>query len=206
MVQEKEPDFSKKEHILKITLELLKKEGFEGITIRKIAKEADVNVALIHYYYGSKEKLINTVVQMFVVSTKQSFSVFDDQTLPPRERLKRFLIRYLETHQKYPFIIQTIIKNQPFTFESQQEFLEFIKAIGMKKLQQTIQELSGETDPKKLNIITSHVMGAAFTPTFIAPLYETVTGADFFDMETHIDILLDRYFPRNKELDKKGDD
>lgn len=205
MVHEKDPDFSKKQIILNTTLDLLKKEGFEGITIRKIAKEANVNVALINYYYGSKDKLLNSVVQMFVVSMKETFSVFDDDTLQPKERLKRFLIQYLQIHKKYPFIVQTIIQNNSFSFDSQQEFIEFIRATGIKKIQRTIEELSGETDPEKLNIMTSHIMGAAFLPTFIDPLYQMVTGTNFLHIETHIDTLLDRYFANNIELFRKED-
>lgn len=35
--------------------------GFDGVTLRTIAKRADVDVALPHYYFGSKEKLFVAV-------------------------------------------------------------------------------------------------------------------------------------------------
>lgn len=41
------------------TLKCLKKEGFKGLSIRKIADEANVSVGLINHHFGSLEKLIS---------------------------------------------------------------------------------------------------------------------------------------------------
>lgn len=49
-----------KEKILQAALELLSsEEGSGGLTTRKIAKKANVNLALINYYYQSKENLLS---------------------------------------------------------------------------------------------------------------------------------------------------
>src|ERR1700744_6295156 len=37
--------------------------GFDGTSVRDIAQEAGVNVAMISYYFGSKEKLMEAVVE-----------------------------------------------------------------------------------------------------------------------------------------------
>ncbi|MEC3533749.1 TetR family transcriptional regulator, partial [Bacillus thuringiensis] len=42
-------NISTKEKILNTTLELIKNEGFESVTIRKIAALSDVNIALVNY-------------------------------------------------------------------------------------------------------------------------------------------------------------
>lgn len=53
-----------KEKILKATLELIKsEEDNENITIRQIAKKADVNIALINYHFQSKENLLSQVAE-----------------------------------------------------------------------------------------------------------------------------------------------
>ena len=44
--------------------------------------------------------------------------------------------------------------------------------------------------------MVSHLLGAIFLPTLIEPLYETVTGYPFSDIETQVEILLDRYFAK----------
>lgn len=83
-------------------------------------------------------------------------------------------------------------------FDSQIEFVQFIKSIGLKKMQYTVSQLSGESDPEELTIMVSQLLGAVFLPPLIEPLYETVTGYPFADSETQIELLLDRYFAKCK--------
>lgn len=48
----------KKIHILKVAEKLFAEKGFDGTSIRAIAKEAQINIAMVSYYFGSKEKLL----------------------------------------------------------------------------------------------------------------------------------------------------
>lgn len=187
-------DCSTKDAIIKATLRLIEKEGFKEVTIRKIAKLADVNVALINYHFGSKDQLLNEVIRIFVDSLKDSFTIFDDLSLTPKERIKAFLLQYLRAFRQYPFIGRRIIQEDPVLFNSQMEYMEFLRAIGLKKFQKAIQEISGEQNPRKLTIMTAHLMGATFSPTLVEPLYEKVTGNTFDDIETQVDILIEQYF------------
>ena len=52
----------KKIHILKIAEKLFAEKGFDGTSIRTIAKEADINIAMVSYYFGSKEKLLEGIL------------------------------------------------------------------------------------------------------------------------------------------------
>jgi AcrR family transcriptional regulator len=53
----------KKEHIINAAIELFAEKGFEGSSIRDLATRADVNVAMVNYYFGSKDKLFETIVE-----------------------------------------------------------------------------------------------------------------------------------------------
>ena len=53
----------KKQHIIDHAMKLFAEKGFEATSIRDLAKTADVNIAMINYYFGSKEKLIETIVE-----------------------------------------------------------------------------------------------------------------------------------------------
>lgn len=190
-------DLSKKDLILNAALDLIKDEGFEGVTIRKIAARANVNVALINYHFGSKDKLLNTVIQHLIASLKDSFIVLDNASISPRERLKQFLIQYVKTFHKYPFIVRKLVNQEAMEFENDKDFLNFLKFIGWQKFRQTIQELSGEEDPEVLKIMMSHILGAVFLPPLIEPLYRTITGETLYDVESQVELLLNRYFPRS---------
>lgn len=48
--------------ILKVAEKLFAKHGFEGTSVRQIAKKADINIAMISYYFGSKEKLLGVLM------------------------------------------------------------------------------------------------------------------------------------------------
>lgn len=48
--------------ILKIAERLFAEQGFDGTSIRNIAKEAGINIAMISYYFGSKEKLLEALL------------------------------------------------------------------------------------------------------------------------------------------------
>lgn len=53
----------KKDHIVQIAIELFAEKGFEGTSIRELAAKAEVNVAMINYYFGSKDKLFEAIVE-----------------------------------------------------------------------------------------------------------------------------------------------
>jgi AcrR family transcriptional regulator len=47
-----------RERILAATVEVIAREGWRGVTVRKIAAAADVNAALVNYHFGSKTNLM----------------------------------------------------------------------------------------------------------------------------------------------------
>ncbi|SFW13072.1 transcriptional regulator, TetR family [Sinomicrobium oceani] len=48
--------------ILKVAEKLFAENGYDGTSVRHIAREAGVNVAMISYYFGSKEKLLEALL------------------------------------------------------------------------------------------------------------------------------------------------
>ncbi|WP_299780419.1 TetR/AcrR family transcriptional regulator [uncultured Formosa sp.] len=52
----------KKIKILLTAEKLFAENGFDGTTIRKISREAKINIAMVSYYFGSKEKLLEALL------------------------------------------------------------------------------------------------------------------------------------------------
>ncbi len=50
-----------RELILDAAEDLFSKHGFYGVTIREVAREAGVDTALVHYYFGAKRALFDAV-------------------------------------------------------------------------------------------------------------------------------------------------
>ncbi|WP_018675465.1 TetR/AcrR family transcriptional regulator [Riemerella columbina] len=55
---------------------LIAEKGYDATSMREIAKLAQVNVAMISYYFGSKEKMMAALYQYRVEKTREVFSVF----------------------------------------------------------------------------------------------------------------------------------
>ncbi|MBC7722339.1 MAG: TetR/AcrR family transcriptional regulator [Pedobacter sp.] len=53
----------KKQHIISHAMQLFADKGFEATSIRDLAKVADVNVAMVNYYFGSKDKLMEAIIE-----------------------------------------------------------------------------------------------------------------------------------------------
>lgn len=54
---------STRERIVLATVEALEAEGMAALTIRGIAERAGVNVAAVNYHFGSKERLLEAVME-----------------------------------------------------------------------------------------------------------------------------------------------
>ena len=63
-------------HILDVAEELIAQKGYEGTSVRDISSKANINVAMISYYFGSKEKMMTYLYQYRVLKTRENFSEF----------------------------------------------------------------------------------------------------------------------------------
>jgi AcrR family transcriptional regulator len=54
-----------KEQIITVAERLFAEHGFMGTTLRNVVSEAGVNIAAVHYHFGSKEELFRAVVARF---------------------------------------------------------------------------------------------------------------------------------------------
>jgi AcrR family transcriptional regulator len=64
-------EYSEKQNmILEAAEKLFAVGGFDGTSVRDIAQKAGVNIAMISYYFGSKEKLMEAVFEKRTVSMR----------------------------------------------------------------------------------------------------------------------------------------
>jgi len=56
-----------KTQILDVAERLIAEKGFTGTTLRNIVSDAGVNLAAVHYHFGSKEELFRAVVRRIAV-------------------------------------------------------------------------------------------------------------------------------------------
>jgi AcrR family transcriptional regulator len=87
----------KREHILIVAEELFAEKGFDGTSVRDIAQQAGVNLAMISYYFGSKEKLLESLVEF---RAGYAYGILEelnkDQSLSPWDKIDRLVDFYVD--------------------------------------------------------------------------------------------------------------
>jgi AcrR family transcriptional regulator len=87
----------KREHILVVAEELFGDKGFDGTSVRDIAQKAGVNLAMISYYFGSKEKLLEALI---VLRAEYAYGILEelnkDQSLSPWDKIDRLVEFYVD--------------------------------------------------------------------------------------------------------------
>src|SRR5438876_7386940 len=85
----------RQEALVQAAYDLLAERGFEGLRTRDVAKKVGVNIATLHYYYPTKEKLIRGVVGYamgrFITTLQPAAS--PGEKLPPHFAAVRRLAR-----------------------------------------------------------------------------------------------------------------
>ncbi|RYE31344.1 MAG: TetR/AcrR family transcriptional regulator, partial [Sphingobacteriaceae bacterium] len=72
----------KKDHILDIAEKVFSELGYDGASTRLISGEANVNMAMLNYYFGSKEGLFIAVFERKINSFKTLLqSISEDESL-----------------------------------------------------------------------------------------------------------------------------
>lgn len=73
----------RRQRILKATLQLIEKEGVNGVTIREISKKSDVALRTLYLYFGSREVIIGVAIKdFFYKNIEESGADLEPKTLP----------------------------------------------------------------------------------------------------------------------------
>jgi AcrR family transcriptional regulator len=87
----------KRAHILAVAEQLFADNGFDGTSVRDIAQLANVNLAMISYYFGSKEKLLEALIEDRAGYTLGILEELNkNQTLTPWDKIDRLVEFYTE--------------------------------------------------------------------------------------------------------------
>lgn len=113
----------KREAIIEVAETLFAEKGYEGASLRELGTRAGINVAMVAYYFGSKEELFKAVVELRAAEVRAYLeSLNRDTTLEPFARLELYIDHYLEqrlTHRQfYRIIHQELMHDQPSQMES----------------------------------------------------------------------------------------
>ncbi|WP_294249619.1 TetR/AcrR family transcriptional regulator [uncultured Chryseobacterium sp.] len=128
-------------HILDIAEELIAKKGYEGTSVRDICSKANINVAMISYYFGSKEKMMSYLYQYRVLKTRETFSEFADTIKEGKPEMQmKEIIKYIVSQLfKYNYFHGFVTQELRHTDTVKDELLDFYQ-LFVKKLDEVIKK------------------------------------------------------------------
>ncbi len=87
----------KKDHILDVAEKVFAELGYDGASIRLISGEAGVNMAMLNYYFGSKEGVFLAIFERRI-STFQSLllGIGNDDSINAWDKLDRYIDSYID--------------------------------------------------------------------------------------------------------------
>jgi AcrR family transcriptional regulator len=86
----------KKSRILEAAKELMSQKGYESTTVRDISTMADVNVAMISYYFGSKEKLFAAMIEENAGNALNKLAYIGSTNSTPEKKIEALVTLYVE--------------------------------------------------------------------------------------------------------------
>jgi len=153
----------KKTHIIETAIELFAEKGFEGTSIRDLATKADVNVAMINYYFGSKEKLFECMVKQKAAYTKDILEeIVNNEHLSEIEKIDRIIDSY----------VSRLFSNRKFHRVIHQELMLNEREV----LQDTIVNLLFPNSLLLRNVIDTGVKKGAFKKVDSLLVVATIVG------------------------------
>ncbi|MCD8031558.1 MAG: TetR family transcriptional regulator [Bacteroides sp.] len=102
--------------------EVFYEKGYNGATVRDIAKKAEVNLALLHYYFKTKDKIFEVVFQeaLELLFTKLNKALVSDTHL--FEKITLMVSSYISTATKHPqlasFVVHELSLNSEFMWRA----------------------------------------------------------------------------------------
>lgn len=154
-------------HILDIAEELIAKKGYEGTSVRDICSKANINVAMISYYFGSKEKMMSYLYQYRVLKTRENFSEFADTIKEGKPEMQmKEIVKYIVSQLfKYNYFHGFVTQELRHTENLKDELLDFYQ-LFVKKLDEVIKKgvASGvfTFTPKPEDILTTIIGSTLF--------------------------------------------
>ncbi|MBT8040473.1 MAG: TetR/AcrR family transcriptional regulator [Xanthomonadales bacterium] len=185
-----------REMILDIAEERFAFQGYAATSLREIAEQADVNPAMVHYYFGSKRDLLRQVLERSFEPLGQALADLAAEDHVPPATVSRVLSRAVRQHPKLPLLVVREVMLPGGVM--QKEFLETMAPRlggalpGIVAREQAQLRMSPELDP---GIVSLLLLALSVFPFIVRGVAEPALGirydkAGLQSLEEHVLRLL----------------
>lgn len=164
--------------ILNVAETLFAEKGFDGTSIRDISKVAKINIAMVSYYFGSKEKLLESLILFKTTGLKEQLFHLIDENLEPFEKINKLIALYVNRINCNKGIYRIL----HFELASKKKALEIqsfseIKKANLKSMELIIQEGQAKGVFRKdviIPLLTPTILGTYFHFNMNKPFFEEI--------------------------------
>jgi AcrR family transcriptional regulator len=171
---------------------LFSQKGFDGTSVRDIAEAAGINTAMISYYFGSKEKLMEEIFERKSLNIKEKVAnLLKDDSLDPLEKMYSLVDMYIEgilSRKTFHRILlcEQIINQNPSIITmldkmktKNSEYINDLIRLGQKK-----------------GMFRKNIDIPMMTNTLMGTVFHTLVNLDFYKTYHHMEGLKDEEFER----------
>jgi AcrR family transcriptional regulator len=169
-------DTSTEEKIKIAARTVFQKKGFAATRTRDIAEEATINLALLNYYFRSKEKLFEIIMQETMTNFfKGMIGVFNDESTVLEKKIELFVENYYNMLTEEPDILLFIlgeIRNRSENFSKNLPAKQMLSSVFFQQFQEkAAKDEIKETNPFQFMM---SLMGLTAFPFLVKPLITTI--------------------------------
>lgn len=150
----------RKESIILTAIEIIDRLGFQGLSIKEIAKRQDISEGTLYKHYKSKDDLMLAVLEYYTMFDDEIFQTIKLKNYTTRESITYYVTRFAEYYQSYPELtallnLNEFLRNEAGIshkviqiFEERSAFIAFLIDKGIDK-----GEVCSDTNAESLTAI-----------------------------------------------------
>jgi AcrR family transcriptional regulator len=190
-----------REAILSASRAQFAEHGYEGATIRSIARAAGVDAALVHHYYGSKERLFAAAMQLPLVPSEVITAALTQRD--PGESLGTHMVRtalsvWESAEVRDAFL--TMLRSALTSEQAAATLREFITEAILRPLASAADGGVAERTPFRASLVATQMLGLALGRYLLR--FEPVAGATADELAVAVGPTIDRYLTGDIEEGK----
>jgi TetR/AcrR family transcriptional regulator, regulator of cefoperazone and chloramphenicol sensitivity len=166
---------SKKDKIIQAALKIITKRKNMNFTIREVILDADVNIASVNYYFGTKKKLIQEIERSYMRKLLEIQKILGNTQVPPKERLLLWSQTIYEDVLKNPGLI-LILNNKLILSEEYDTEIELFIQNHNDSLRSIIREITGIKEEEQINFRVARLNADLIFPLLFMNKFEKIFG------------------------------
>ncbi|GEP50776.1 TetR family transcriptional regulator [Flavobacterium noncentrifugens] len=176
--------------ILLVAEKLFAEKGFDGTSIRNISKDAKINIAMVSYYFGSKEKMLESLIYFRTSDLKMQLENLYQEAIEPMEKINKLIDLYITRINKNKCIYQIL----HFELSNKKRAVD-IKSFTEVKRQNLISLEKIITEGQEKGIFKKDINVILLPPTILGTFFHFQMNRPYFEelLDLRTDEAFDNY-------------